>query len=432
MSLHDAIIRTVKKGTDRWAKQRKAEERHAAAARLRRERLTKSRPVTIKEAAWEVMERAYLAASGNDTLPALATQIMYAARNEIQERTGKQLDRQYFNQTLLPDYIEEHSVDWDVVYDERGHFTEPHTGLSFGLGTLAVRDYVSSIREPELIESSVAPARVVTHGPRGRYGFAFFIEKEGFFPLFEAVRLAERYDLALMSTKGLSVTACRRLVEELSRRGVTLLVLHNFDKSALSILSTLQRNTRRYRFHNRPNVIDLGLRLDDLDEGLLTRAENVFDRGSESKREENLRLNGATDEEIEFLLHQRVELNALSSDQLVAFVERKLKQIGVKKIVPEQEMLVNAYRLFSRSHEAEQIVQRELEKLNAGARVTVPTDLDGQVRKYLDQHPEACWDDAIRAALDETQLDHVREKKQEAKEKSGDFTDDSSDEEGEE
>ena len=31
-----------------------------------------------------------------------------------------------------------------------------------------------------------------------------FIEKEGFLPLFEAVHLAERYDLAIMSTKGMS------------------------------------------------------------------------------------------------------------------------------------------------------------------------------------------------------------------------------------
>jgi hypothetical protein len=31
-------------------------------------------------------------------------------------------------------------------------------------------------------------------------------------------------------------------------------------------------------------------------------------------------------------------LNALSSDQLVAFVERKLRERGVKKIVPDQQM----------------------------------------------------------------------------------------------
>jgi DNA topoisomerase VI subunit A len=135
----------------------------------------------------------------------------------------------------------------------------------------------------------VAPAQVVTRGPNGRFSFALFIEKEGFFPLFEAVHLEKRYDLALTSTKGLSVTALRHLVEKLSRKGVTLLVLHDFDKSAFSILGTLRRNTRRYRFHNRPNVIDIGLRLDDLDEGLLTRAEDIFDRKKDCARPANAR-----------------------------------------------------------------------------------------------------------------------------------------------
>src|SRR5262245_3364511 len=36
------------------------------------------------------------------------------------------------------------------------------------------------------------------------------------------------------------------------------------------------------------------------------------------------RWHGATEEEVDFLLDRRVELNALASDQLVAFIERKL------------------------------------------------------------------------------------------------------------
>ena len=34
-------------------------------------------------------------------------------------------------------------VDWDIVYDDRGHFTEPHTEKSIGLGTIAVRNYLA-------------------------------------------------------------------------------------------------------------------------------------------------------------------------------------------------------------------------------------------------------------------------------------------------
>ena len=53
---------------------------------------------------------------------------MYQARPFIQDKMGgQQLNDQYFCQQLLPDYMEEHEVDWDITYDDRGHFTEPHT-----------------------------------------------------------------------------------------------------------------------------------------------------------------------------------------------------------------------------------------------------------------------------------------------------------------
>ena len=77
-----------------------------------------NRTTTIKDAAWEIMEEAYLKASAQGTLPAHARQIMYAARPYIQEETGKLLDDKYFTQTLLPDYIEQNEpTDWNVVFD---------------------------------------------------------------------------------------------------------------------------------------------------------------------------------------------------------------------------------------------------------------------------------------------------------------------------
>jgi hypothetical protein len=334
MSLDKAIMAAVTKGTATWAKQRKAEERHAAAEANRRWRLLRHHRVTIKEVAYEVMERAYMAASANGTLPATATQIMYAARGEIQERTGEQLNRQYFNQTLLPDYMNDSRVEWDVVFDERGHFTEPHTDRSFGLGTIAVRDYLGSVGEPEWIEPSVTSG-IETRGPKHRFGAILFIEKEGFLPLFERVQLAERHDIAIMSTKGVSVTACRKLVDVMCGKQLPLLVIHDFDKAGFTILGTLQRDTRRYSFHRDPHVIDLGLRLADVRE-LNLQAEDVFDKGSLPVRAANLRDNGATKQEIEFLLDRRVELNAMTSDQLVAWIEAKFARHGVRKIIPDK------------------------------------------------------------------------------------------------
>jgi hypothetical protein len=162
--------------------------------------------------------------------------------------------------------LTETGVDWDVVYDARGHFNEPHDGRSFSIGTLAVRQYLADLDDPKLVEATLAEAKVDTCGPRGSFGAVLFVEKEGFDPLLKAAHIAERFDLALMSTKGMSVTAARELADEMCHdHDIPLLLLHDFDKSGFSIAGTLQRDTRRYTFTNEIEVIDLGLGLADVD-----------------------------------------------------------------------------------------------------------------------------------------------------------------------
>jgi hypothetical protein len=148
-------------------------------------------------------------ASDNNQLPATARQIYYIARPLIEQRTDKPLSYGYFSQTLLPNFVNKHGADWDVVYDDRGHFMEPHTKKVVGLGSLAVRNYVNRVGKLKLEAAEFEPAEVVTCGPHGSFGAVLYVEKEGFMPLFERVRLAKRYDIAIMSAKGMSNTASR-------------------------------------------------------------------------------------------------------------------------------------------------------------------------------------------------------------------------------
>jgi hypothetical protein len=320
---------------------------------------------------------------------------MYAARPLIQQQTDKRLNDQYFTQTLLPDYIREHSVPWDVVFDDRGHFREPHTARSIGLGTLSVRDYLAKLNSPNFTEARFARAAIGTFGPECRFGAMFFIEKEGFGPLLRRARIASRFDVAIMSTKGMSNTAARTLVDRLcSRYGIPLLVLHDFDKAGFSIVGTLGQSNRRYSFGHSINVIDIGLRLRDID-GL--ESEETFDRGSPSAIRANLRANGATPDEIEFLLERRVEINAFASDDLVAFIERKLTEHGVAKVLPSRDRLAEAYELFERSARIQKIVEAALDEQEMDETVNAPDNLDAQVSAYLKEHPEARWDYAVRA-----------------------------------
>jgi hypothetical protein len=393
-----AIVDLVKGGTKRWAEQRKAEERHARAKANRDDRLVHSRvhKATTKQVAYDVMRRAYLAASTGGTLPANARQIYYAARGEILERTGKaSLDSQYFCQTLLVDYVRENRVDWDIVWDDRGHFTEPHTEHTFGLGTISVRNYLASIGAPSFLEPDFSEGKVETQGPDGRFGAVLFVEKEGFMPLFERVRLAERHDIAIMSTKGMSVTAARNLIDVMcGRYKIPVFVLHDFDISGFSIFGTLRGSTDRYTFKNAINVVDLGLRLSDINELSLGSESVSFGNISHSKIRQRLQRNGATSDEIEFLLDgQRVELNAMPSGQLVEFVKRKLGEHGVTKVVPTRARLDAAYRLTVRSRHLRKVVEAALAESTEDD-IPVPDDLAEQVRNRLNDS-NLSWTDAV-------------------------------------
>jgi DNA topoisomerase VI subunit A len=97
------------------------------------------------------------------------------------------------------------------------------------------------------------------------FGALLYVEKEGFFPLFEKVKLAQRFDIGIMSSKGMSVTAARQLAESIcGRMGIPLLVLHDFDAAGILIRDTLENDTRRFSYKSPPNVIDLGLQYDDI------------------------------------------------------------------------------------------------------------------------------------------------------------------------
>jgi hypothetical protein len=391
------IIAAVEGVTAKWAKQRKREQREFSALMYRRDRMVRTRRVTIKDAAFKCMEKAYLAASANGTLPANARQVMYQARPIIQAATGQQLDDQYFTQTLLPDYMTESEVDWDVVFDDHGHFFEPHTGIKVGLGTIAVRNYLSGvIEEPEWAPPGLSEGVVETQGPAARFGAVLFCEKEGFFPLFEAIKLAESHDLGIMSSKGMSNTAARSLVDEICAHSIPLLVLHDFDKAGLSILATLKNDTRRYTFSNNVEVIDLALRLSDIKElGLEAKAEKAFDRGTRQARAQNLHQNGATPEEVAFLLEKRVELNALTSDQLISFIERKLAKHKIKKVIPDKTTLENIYRSNIEAERVKTIVKKALAASGKKARVKIPADLAVRVRAHLKAQRTASWENAV-------------------------------------
>ena len=395
MGAADDMKKGLTKNLANFTKQRKAEEKHSSAGRWRTSRMIEVRGKFLIEAANEVMAECYMKASDNNRLPATARQIYYVARPLIEEQTDKPLSYAYFSQTLLPNFVNEHGADWDVVYDDRGHFTEPHTKRVVGLGTLNVRAYLSRVARLKLEEADFDPASVKTYGPNGSFGAVLYVEKEGFMPLFKRVKLAKRYDIAIMSSKGMSVTAARALVDSVCGGAVPLCVLHDFDSAGIIIKDTLENDTRRYSYTSPPNVIDFGLHYSDIS-GLPSEPNNS------SISDERLSKAGLNQAAINFLRSQRVELNAMTSRQLIDFVEDKLKQHGIGKVIPDGETLARTYEIFAASDRLSEAFEELKEKLARRKRRTdqSPKDLEAKIESMFKQFPDISWHRAIQLLID--------------------------------
>jgi hypothetical protein len=193
----------------------------------------------------------------------------------------------------------------------------------------------------------------------------------------------------------------------LSEAGVTILVVHDFDKSGLEILHKFTANTRRWRYTIQPHVVDLGLRLEEALAMGLESEPVLYD--AEVDPRESLRTCGATEAECAFLVTERkvdirngkrhvywvgerIELNAMDSQQFLDWLEQKLQDAGVEKVVPDDDVLAAAYRRQRRVAKLQKILEEAMTETDDD--VPVPDDLGDQIRARITGKSEA-WDDAL-------------------------------------
>jgi hypothetical protein len=197
---------------------------------------------------------------------------------------------------------------------------------------------------------------------------------------------------------------------------VKILVLHDFDKSGLRICHWLSHDNQRYRYKVPPDVVDIGLRLPDVERLKLESEEVRYHQ----KKHPGLVLcdcEDVTKEEIQFLVERqefnrqtqkrmwvgkRVELNALTSDQFVAFLKRKLEENGIQKVVPDRDTLKIAWRRAQMVERLNATMDHIMDEISAdGWTRPAPRDLATQVRKMLHRHPHIPWDEALARLIRE-------------------------------
>ena len=399
----------IEKATKAWKKEKLHNER---ISRSQHRNFYRVRTTNTKEIAFRVMKAAYEKASSNGQYYANARQIMYAARPMILAQSDKDLGKNfdvYFTQTLLKDYIETVNPDWKIVWDARGHFIEPHTEEKIGLGGIEVEKYINSWHSHINMFRPSVKIRIDTDGPQNRYKNVLFVEKEGFTEILQDAGFMQRYDMALMSTKGVPVKAACDLLYKLkeSFEDIKIFVLHDFDLAGFKILQSLKKGVR---LSMGSEVIDLGFRIQDIKD---LEAEPVSYDQKNTSPEYYLKHCGATPEEINFLVNgggkysgyhgQRVELNAMISEKLVSWLDEKLLQYGAEKYIPGAGAITEAYRRARYLIE----VEKQINRINIDqAKAEAPPDLTDIIKDKLNKNRSLSWDQALWSIIAELKNEH--------------------------
>jgi DNA topoisomerase VI subunit B len=343
-----AVVKDLYREGEQRLHDAEAAERAARARARQAEQAERAQRWRLVDAVFAVMLEAVAHASGNGASPYSQRFLYYPVRKFIQRYTNEELTQNYFAQ-LLTEYQREHGPLQGLYYDPRGVLYEPHTGRSIPIGTREVESYVF---------------------PAWLYDKILYVEKKGVWPIFKAAHLAEHYDMAIMAAEGYAMEAARVLFEKADRdRQYQLLVLHDADPDGYNIARTLREATARMPDYA-VDVIDLGLHLEDaLRRGLdteefirkkalpedliLTDVEREYFTGEERERERKKSTWKC----------QRVELNAFTAPDLIAFIHERLQAVGVRgKVIPPDHVITqHAHRVYGQAIDA--LVDRVLDEL---------------------------------------------------------------------
>jgi hypothetical protein len=410
------VTSALEKIAKTWIKYRKAQERGKRPAlpdEPKRER------VTFKKAAFCAMAEAYEAASSGGKYPIISQQVFYKARPKIIELAGrtelKDKERARFCYTLLPLFVQENrdlTRNWRIIYKPWGELIEPHTRRKVGLGTTEVAHYRASWTNGLALgdtDFAMPEWQAETHGPHHRYGGVVIVEKGGIADVLRQAHVDDRNDVAIIGNQGQSVEAELILADALGRVDVPIFLLTDFDRQGFTIAENLRSGTWRHRYRNRVQAIHVGLRLDQIDAlgGLASRVpgglghEPIGKNTLEHVGDDRLRECGATPAEIALLGARRVELNAMTTEQLVALVEGALAEHGVTKVIPDAEHLEAAWRATKAHAEITEAVEEANKRAKRWQTEAAPNDLEERVRDLLEQHPEMSWDAALHEIVEE-------------------------------
>jgi hypothetical protein len=317
-------------------------------------------------------------------------QVLYIIRKIVRDEIGETLTTANFK-SIITDY-EAECGEIPLMYREpRGSIYHPHRGETITLGTLMVEDYE---RPPWL------------------YNKIVYIEKEGFAEALKEVQWAERHDCMPMSSKGFSTRAARDLIDKLAEHDepVDVFCVHDADAHGTTIYETFQeatkaRGARKIKIINlglEPwEALEMGLEVEEIEPGKKRRPVADYVRRRTDRAPDG-------SEWEEWLQTHRIELNAMTTPQFIAWLDGKLADYD--KLIPPQEVLEAELEEELEKSARAVITERILREANvegqvaeALAAINRPTGvvIAKGIRRMFGRSPEREWREHVTAIVKE-------------------------------
>jgi hypothetical protein len=327
-------------------------------------------------------------------------QLLYRMRPIVREELGQELKLSNWK-SILDAYEEEHG-EIELMYREpRGSITHPHRGETITLGTLMVEDYVR---------------------PVWTFNKLVYIEKEGAQEALKQNRWLERHDCAVMSSKGFSTRAARDLIDKLAEHDepVEVFCAHDADASGSMIYQTLQdatrvRGARKIKIINiglEPwEALAMGLEVETVEAGERRKptADYIKDHDGEGDVDAKGDDISGTDWD-EWLQTHRVELNAMTTPQLIDWLDGKMAKHGDGKLIPPDDVLVDELTVETEKRLRAEITERILREADIESRVAAAMatldlpdgeTLKGDIAEMFEDQPDAEWRAHIAKVVDD-------------------------------
>jgi hypothetical protein len=246
--------------------------------------------------------------------------------------------------------------------------------------------------------------------PPWTFNKLLYVEKEGFSEALKDVRWGERHDCALMSSKGFTTRAARDLVDKLAEHDepVTVFCVHDADAAGTMIYQTFQEETKA-RGARRITIVNLGLEpWEAVEAGL--EVEHVEEAEKHRAVAEYVRDRHDGDYWVNWLQTHRVELNAMTTPQFIAWLDRKMAEDADGKLIPPPDILEAELKRRTEQKVRDAVVARILREANIDAQVAdalaeieAPDSaaLDAGIKNLFGERPDAEWRDHIEAVATE-------------------------------